>query len=143
MATCIKNISQPLVIASLQQSLKIFFSPTIALCFLLFLFLQEARVGDKQTVAPSKDVLSCRQLPLQGKLLLYHLKGVLMPVHPNRRCKHTLRTSGNGSSGCVRQQEPWMSFWYRNWPIKERFYLSNRAIVQTCPQDFKFHNFRS
>lgn len=35
-------------------------------------------MGDKQTVAPSKDVLPCKQLPLQDKLVLELLHGVLI-----------------------------------------------------------------
>lgn len=86
-----KNISQQLVIASLQPRLKFFLS-----LFFVFLFLQEPWVGDKQTVAPSKDVLPCNQLPLQDKPLLFPLQGVLIPVHPNHRGEaHTQDFRGN------------------------------------------------
>ena len=77
-------------------------SPPLSLSLFVFFFclsppplffLQEPWLGDKQTMAPSKDVLPCKQLPLQDKLLLYPLQGVLMPVHPNHRCECTLKTS--------------------------------------------------
>lgn len=58
-----------------------FFSLTL---FFVFLFLQEPWVGDKPTVAPSKDVLPCKQLPLRDKLLLFPLRGALILVHPNQ-----------------------------------------------------------
>lgn len=61
--------------------------------FFCFSFLQEPWVGDKQTATLSKDVLPCKQLPLQDKLLLFPLQGVLIPVHPNQRGKRTLKTS--------------------------------------------------
>lgn len=61
--------------------------------FICLSFLKEPWVRDKQTVAPSKDVLPCKQLPLQDKLLLFTLQGALIPVHQNRRGRHTLNTS--------------------------------------------------
>ncbi|KAL7375193.1 hypothetical protein ABVT39_013577 [Epinephelus coioides] len=58
--------------------------------------LLEPWVGDKQTVAPSKDVLPCKQLPLQDKLLLFPLQGALIPVHANHRGEaHTRNFSGH------------------------------------------------
>ena len=59
---------------------------------------------------PSKDVLACKQLPLQDKLLLYPLQGVLIPVHPNHRGKQTLKTSWWGNRSRAWYRGSWPSF---------------------------------
>lgn len=61
----------------------VFFSPSLfpLSLFICLSFLKEPWVRDKQTVAPSKDVLPCKQLPLQDKLLLFALQGALISVH--------------------------------------------------------------
>ena len=61
--------------------------------FFFFFFFLGSLLGSNNALAQSKDVLPCKQLPLQDKLLLYPLQGVLMPVHPNHRCECALKTS--------------------------------------------------
>lgn len=91
-------------------------------CFCLF-FSDKPWEGDKQTVASSKDVLPCKQLPLQDKLLLFSLRGALIPVHPNHQGKCTLETSVDILMEVFLRRE--------NWPFKERFCPSDGIIVDS------------
>lgn len=93
MVTCIKKHLTAACYCFITTMFEVFFFLSPAPPFFCFSFLQEPWVGDKQTVAPSKDVLPCKQLPLQDKLLLYPLQAALIPVHPNDRGKRILRTS--------------------------------------------------
>lgn len=74
-----------------------FFPPSLfpLSLFICLSFLKEPWVRDKQTVAPSKDVLPCKQLPLQDKLLLFALQGALISVHQKPEgLAHTRNFSG-------------------------------------------------